>query len=468
MRKLIVLLMLICLAAVCAPAMAEDDPLMQEAETMVMNGIADLAQTQTGWKKIMMENTAVSAVKKNSKYVTVTVAIPNMKSGVGAKEKPGDDVEGYLQRSLAHAVELDKATEYNIRLTIKGKGDNAYLKWDDAKSLSGYKKKVGSMASAAAKSYVGSQMKSAVYRYLLPKAADAPKKQPDTVPAMESLAAYCDSAAPALGLTSAQANGRLPAMLMLMQLQKIDAAASLNEVTATVKVKDWQRMLVIAREQTIETLQGMMGVNQMTREQVEAVFLKKLASAWVEPYYSKKNIVTEKFTVDLAGAVTQGVGSSGGLMTYLAGYSASCDAVLDELMTFAAAMGKYPMVDLIDSGILAGSEAADGSKVYFHAPEGMHAYVIVRRNGAAVCEGFAQMGDRLLTALQPGTYEVYCSWGSTWYGVNAIFGDESFCGLFSLDVPAGQNLHVTLGEGIDPVCFDEMMAVVCAVEQEAE
>ena len=445
MRKLC-MLMLLCLMC-CLPALAEEtDPLKAEGEARVLAGIAELAQNETGWKKAMMEHTTVVSSKRGQEYVTVTVAIPTMGCGVGSKEQPGDDARGYLSQALAGASDWTDTVEYSISITISGKGDAATLSFDTTKTLGSYKKKVSSLATAAAKTYVGTQMRSAMYRYLLPKAADMPKSKPASMPAMEPLPEYCTAAAGALGITTAQAEGRLPAMLMLMQLTKADATDGLEQVALTVKVKDWQTMLDNADAAAREAMPAMMGVPDMSREEIEAILIRQLPEACRTAYYSSKNAKTVTLTVNLTAAVGDGVQTAESIMACLAEYNAALESHVDGLMAYGDTLDYYPQTEQIDTAILAGESAESGARVYFDTDGANHGYVCITRENEAVIKGFIHTGARLMVTLEPGQYEVWCSCGPTWFGENYAFGKECFCGVFSLNVPESGNVRITLAD----------------------
>ena len=353
MRKLCVLLLL-CLMC-CLPALAEEaDPLKADGEARVLAGIAELAEGETGWKKAMMEHTTVVSSRRSQEYVTVKVAIPTMECGVSAKEQPGDDVAEYLTRALAGASDWTDTVEFSISIAIKGKGDAAALSFDTSRTLGNYRKKVTSLAASAAKTYTGTQMLSAWYRYLLPKAATMPKSKPETMPAMEPLQAYCAGAAEALELTTAHAGGRLPAMLMLMQLTKVDATAGLDAAALTVRVKDWQTMLADADAAAREAMPSMMGVPDMTRDEIETILIRQLPEACLTAYYSSKNPKTLTLTVNLTAAVGEGVQTAESIMACLAEYNDALEGCVDGLMTYAATLDYYPQVEQIDTAILAG------------------------------------------------------------------------------------------------------------------
>jgi hypothetical protein len=117
------------------------------------------------------------------------------------------------------------------------------MKWSGMSNPRNFISKLKGLAAKAKKSFTGKQMRLAVAQYLLPKAAEMPKKQPETMPAMASLTDYTSQVAQALSLTPEQAELRLPCLLMLTELTGIDAAEPLDAAVLTVKVKDWQAML---------------------------------------------------------------------------------------------------------------------------------------------------------------------------------------------------------------------------------
>ncbi|MGN0746729.1 MAG: hypothetical protein ACI4ML_08650 [Aristaeellaceae bacterium] len=452
MRKLCVLVMLMLMC--CLPALAEEtDPLCVDAEAKVLEGIAGLAQSESGWKKAMMEHTTVVSSKRGKEYVTVKVAIPTLNCAVSAKEQPGEDAREYLTRALAGATDWEDTAEYTISIAIKGKSDAATLTFEAAKTLGNYKKKVSGLAASAAKTYVDTQMRNAMYSYLLPRAADMPKSKPEAMPELSPLTDYCAAAATALGLTDEQASERLPAMLLLMQLTKAEAAAGLESTVITVKVKDWQAMLESADALAREAMTAMMGVPEMPRSEIEAILTQQLPEACRGVYYNGKTPKTMTLTVDLAAAVAEGVQTADSLMAYLAEYSAALDTYVDGLMAYAATLDYYPETEQIDTVILAGESAESGARVFFDTDGENHGYVYITRENMPVLTGFIHSGARLMVTLEPGLYEVWCSTGPTWYGVNYAFGRESFCGVFTMEVPEDGNLRIILAdsEGSLPV-----------------
>lgn len=450
MRKLCVLLLMLLCVALCLPCMAEEaeDPMKVEAQEKITQGIADMALEATGWQKIMMENTTIVSCKKGKEYVTVTVSIPTLKAGVNTKEKVWDDVNAYLEQAFAPIGDMEKTTEYAIRVSFTGKGANQKLSWKDDKSLSGYKKKVNSMAASAAGSYTGTQMQSALYRYLFPKAADMPKKKPDAMPAMEPLTAYCNGVCDTLLLTASQSQERLPAMLMLMQLTKVEAKGGLDAAELTVKVKDWQTMLANADASARDALKLMMGVPEMSREEISSVYAQHVWQACNTAYYATKGQQTVSMTVNLTAAVFQGVQAAAPVMEQLRAYNTAFEARLDGLMELAATLDYYPQVPLIDTQILSGAAMETGTRVYFDTSETDHAFVCILKDGNMLLKGFIHNGTRLMTTLEPGTYEVWCSYGPNWFGEKYAFGKEAFCGVFELEVPADVNMRITL-ENVD-------------------
>lgn len=467
MRKLLAILLMICLT-ICLPVWAEEteDPLKTEGRTLVEAGIAELVQNQSGWMKTMMEHTEVTSVKKGQEYVTVTVTIPTMKCGVGSKEKAGDDVQEYLARALEPVSELQDTQEFAIRISIQGKGENAKLNWNAEKSLANYKKKVSGMASTAAKTYGETQIKNAISCYLLPKAASMPQSKPKTAPLMDDISWYCNAAAQSLGLTEMQANARLPYLLMLMQLSKVDASASIHDVVLTVKVADWAAMLEEADELTREAMQSMMGVPEMTREAIEDIFISQLDQVWTAAYYSEKKAETVELRVDLPRAVSEGVQTAEQIMAYLRTYSEAVDNAIDDLLAYGATLDYYPQVDMIDTAVLSGESTEEGTRVYFQAGDTEHGYVCIRREGETLLTGFVHSGTRLMVTLEPGMYQVYCSYGPTWFGERYAFGRECFCGVFDLQVPETEgNVRITLqdqggGLNVTELTYDEFAAVI--------
>lgn len=451
MRKWIALVLALCLAWLCLPALAlTREELEADARQKVEAGIALMAQEQSGWAKVMMEHTQVTSVAKEGAYVVVKVAFPAMKAGVSANDRHDGDALGYLQRAVAPVLSLEDTVEYTIRVSIKGKSDQLTLNWSDTRSLQGYRKKISVQASSAAKTFETAKLKSAVDDYLLPKAAEYPKQRPETAPAWAGLPEYCAQAAPALGLTAEQAEGRLPAMLMLLDITKISAKDSLEAVELTLRARNWQGMLEAAEAQARLTLDAMMGVPDMTREEIESVLTAQLPAACFDAYYGtqRRHMTETKATVNLLASVSEGVGSAKGLMDELSAYSAQVDAHVDSLMAYAATLDDYPTVELIDTAILEGAGQEGGTQVFVDTGKtDNHGYVCVYQQDRLVAKGFIHAGVRLRLPLNPGLYEVYCSYGPTWYGERYIFGKEAFCGMLMLEVPKDGNLRLTLQDG---------------------
>ncbi len=469
MRKWIALTLTICLVLMCLPAMAlTREELEADARQKVEAGIAMAAQEQSGWAKVMMEHTRVTSVTKDGAYVVVKVAFPAMKAGVGANDRHNGDAAGFLRRAVAPVLSLEDTVEYTIRVSIKGKSDNLTLNWSDTRSLQGYRKKIGVQASAAAKTFETAKMKSAVDDYLLPKAVAYPKQRPEESPEWTALPDYCAQAAAALGLTAQQAEGRLPAMLMLLDITAISAKDAIENVTLTLRARNWQAMLEAAEEQARLALDIMMGVPDMSREEIEGVLTAQLPAACFDAYYGtqRRHMTETKVTVNLLAAVNEGVGSAKGLMDELAAYSAQVDAHVDALMAYAATLDDYPTVELIDTAILEGAGHEDGTQLFVDTGKtDNHGYVCVLRENSVVAKGFIHAGVRLRLPLNPGLYEVYCSYGPTWYGERYIFGKEAFCGVMLLEVPEEGNLRLSLrdgGEGqeVTALTYDEFMDAI--------
>ncbi len=475
MRKWIALMLAICLALTCLPALAlTREELEADARVKVEAGIALMAKEQSGWAKVMMEHTQVTSVAKEGAYVVVKVAFPAMKAGVSAGDRHNGDAPGYLQRAVAPALSLTETAAYTIRLSIKGKNDNLTLSWSDTRSLQGYRKKIGAQASSAAKTFETARVRSAVSDYLLPKAAAYPKQRPETAPAWSGLPEYCVQAAPSLGLTAEQAEGRLPAMLMLLDITQISAKESLAAVTLTLRARNWQGMLETAEAQARQAMDDMMGVPDLTREEIEGILTAQLPAACFDAYYGtqRRHMTETKVTVDLLSSVSEGVGSAKKLMDELAAYSAQVDAHVDSLMAYAATLDDYPTVELMDTSILEGSGQEGGAQVFVDTGKSdNHGYVCVRQQGRVVAKGFIHAGVRLWLPLALGLYEVYCSYGPIWYGERYIFGKEAFCGMLMLEVPKDGNLRLSLqdggeGQAVTPLTYEAFCSAINMDEEE--
>lgn len=465
-RLLALLLMLIMVLGATARAEEIADPLEIEGMELVAAGIADMAKSQSGWKQAMMANTAVVSAKRGKEYVTVTVTIPVMKSGAEEKDKVGDDPLGYLTKALTPVLDLTDTREFAIRIPLKGTGDKTHLDWSGERNLSNYSKKVTSMGSSAATSFETTKMKQAVEGYLLPKAADMPKKQPATSPEMADLSGYCSAVADKLGLTEEQANARLPYLLMLMQLNKISADDGMDALVLTLRVGDWAQMLADADAAARVAMTSMMGVPEMSRQEIENILLDQVAQVWMDTYYSTKVGTKVELRVDLLRTVQQGVQEADELLAYMDQYNAAVETTVDGLMTYGATLDYYPATEIIDTAILSGESAESGTRVYFVAGKDNHGYVCIRQNDETVVTGFIHSGTRLMVTLQPGTYQLYCAYGPTWYGARYAFGRECFSGVCTLEVPETEgNVRITLEDAggemhVEPINYDEFAAVI--------
>ena len=462
MRKLICLML--TLATLCmafggayAESMDQQSLMLEKVE----ESLASVQAEATGWAASILSQAVIAGVTvaEDGKSATATVTVPTLVAGVD--NKTGDmDASAYLAQAVSNTATAD----YQLTASIKENAEGTVVfKWSGSESpsklLSGVKKR----AAAAKSSYQIKGIRTALGEVLLPKAADLPKKKPETAPTLNALTDYGTAVAGKLQVSADSAARRLAPLLMLMKITKAEAGDEAIQLDLTVTVGNWKAMLSDAEETARTNMQSMLGVPEFTRDDVDRVLCEALAETFLSYAYDSKKPTTMHMTVDLTAVAQGGVASADALMDFFGEYMTAVDASVDSLMTYAATLPYYPQIDLIDTGILTGASDEVGSRVIFDTKGSEnHAYVLVERNGEQVLSGFIHQGVRLQVTLQPGSYRVYFTTGSDWYGERYFFGKDASCGYFDVTVGTDDNtrIHLTNSDGgtlqITSITWDEL------------
>lgn len=449
MRRMIAALLAVCVLLCGLPALAEEDAELVLVRDAALTGLAEQTEAASGWTRRILEKAEITDVARDEKSIYVTVQLPTLLSDVTRKDKAEDDPLAYLQKAMGAYLNNAPVTEVEMNATIVEKNGQQTVKWGSGspKSVAG---KAKSLGNKARQSIVTNEVRQALDLYLVPETIDWPRSKPETVPAMTSIADYAAQVAPALGLTAEQAENRLRCLLALMDLTKFSASNGLEQATLTIRVKDWRTMLQEAYGQTVEAMANMVGVPEMSRDEIERIYCNQMILACMDTRYTSKGQVNEKLTVNVAAAVGQGVAAADGLMDYFRQYNEEFERQLTALMEAAGTMAYYPRVPLIDTAVLTGESAQGGVSVTFDMGNDTvnHGFVCVRQSGRTVLNGFVHNGVRLMVRLNPGDYQVYCSIGPEWFGEEYLFGRDGFFGRFDLTVEKG-NRSVIHMEDVD-------------------
>lgn len=462
MQKLICLMLtLVTLCTVLGGAYAESMDQQSLMLEKVEESLASLQTEATGWAASILSQAVIAGitVSEDGQSATATVTVPTLLAGVDNKTEAAD-ASAYLLQAVSNTATAD----YRLTASIKENAEGTVVfKWSGSESpnklLSGVKKR----ASAAKSSYQIKGIRTALAEVLLPKAAEMPKKKPETVPALTALTDYGTAVADKLQVSADSSARRLAPLLMLMKITKAEAGDEAIQLNLTMTVGNWQAMLSDAEETAKTNMQSMLGVPEFSRDDVDRVLCEALAETFLPYAYDSKKPTTMHMTIDLAAVAQDGVTAADGLMDFFGEYMTAVDATVDSLMTYAATLPYYPEIDLIDTDILTGASDAEGSRVIFDTKgSDNHAYVLVERNGEQVLSGFIHQGVRLQVTLQPGSYRVYFTTGSDWYGERYFFGKDALCGYFDLTVGTEDNtrIHLTNSDGgtlpITSITWDQL------------
>lgn len=433
LRRIMALLIVLCLLGAGA-ALAEENALLAEAQRQAEDALTELRSDATGWTATMLDNAKIVGVEQESKTIVVRISVPEMACGVSAKAEAGEDVTAYLAEAFAPALTMTPVAELQMTFTKTVTDGEEAIKWGSG-TPKAFLNKVKNLAKTAKSGYSRQTMREALERYLLPHTEQMPRKQPEEAPALPALDAYGAQVADRLSLTAEQAASRLPALLMLMELTKVDPDDGLPQTVLTIRVKDWQAMLDAATAAAKEELDVAVGVPDMTRAEIGEILCRCLPDACAEAYYGKKR-TTETMTVDLTAAVGTGVQEAEALMAYFDGYNQAFERCVDTLTAYGATLSDYPKIPLIDSGVLSGEESGDALLTFDPGESGNHVWVALKQNGQAVLIGFARQGDRLTVRVPASDYEVYYTMGPEWFGERYQFGDQADFGVFGVHATA--------------------------------
>jgi len=251
-----------------------------------------------------------------------------------------------------------------------------------------------------------------------------------------------------LGVSAQMAGRRLPALMLLMEITKVDTTKPLEETKITVKIRDWKAMVTRLEKLAFEELEMTVGAPQMSREKMDEVLCARIGEALLRAAYTDKGRVTKTITVDLAAAVSEKIGEADGLMSVYKEYMKAMDDVLDKMMAHAATLPFYPELELQKAGVLSGASHEGGRNVIFTMGEDKtnHACLAIQQNGETVLTGFCAQLDRLMVQLKPGEYQVYFAKGEKWNGLEYLFGETGQHGCFTLTVADEGQTRVLLAE----------------------
>ena len=461
MRKLLALLLTLCMILCALPAVAEETDVTAMMRQKAEEAVAELQSKATGWAAGILEGAQVTDVRvsESGKSVTATVTLPTFSAGVDQKT-PVTEPAAYMQQAVASG----KTAERKLTAAVNADADGSVsLKWsgdeNPTKLLSSAKK----LAAAARSSFNIRGVKTALEEMLLPKAADLPKKKPQEAPALCELTDYCAQAAQTLRVSESSAARRLTPLMLLMSIAKAEAGDEAMTLNVSIRVGEWEKMLEDAEAQAKTAMEDMLGAPDFSRDDLDRVLGEQLAAAFLPYAYSTKTPSVLRMTVDLNALASDGPASATALMDFFREYMQAADEAVDRLAAYAATLPYYPDVPLIDTTLLTGASDAEGSRVIFDTKgTQLHGYVLVERNGVKVLSGFIHQGVRLQTRLTPGSYRVYFTVGETWYGERYFFGADARCGYFDCTVGTQDNTWVHLnvtedGEtAVTDVTWDEL------------
>lgn len=471
MRKWIAALLTLLLLACCAGAMAEtEDEVTAAMLEKVEDTIADMREKASGWVKVMLDDLVIDRTEINEKSVTVYVTVPDLSNALTSDDEPG---EGYLTRALADYTGKGTRVEYKLNATYAEKNGKITLKWSGNSNPTKLNSNLKNMAGKAKKTYAWKNFTAALEEYLLPKGVKMPKNKPLTAPEIPANPAYGEQVAEALGVSAAMAGRRLPTLILMMDITKVDTTNPLEETKLTIKVRDWQSMMKKLERMAFEELAIAVGAPAMTREQMDEVLCARLNEAMLNYYYNTKGTTTHKVEIDLPAVVAGGVGEAEGLMALYKEYMKALDVILDKMMAQAVTMPFYPELELPRGGVMSGASHEGGCNVIFEMGEDKenHAVIAVMDGDATVLTGLCGQLDRLMVQLKPGTYRVYYGKGPDWCGTEYLFSETGEYGWFDLTVSAEGQTRVKLAQtasgdaAVTAASWNEVRALFASVQE---
>ena len=238
MRKLLALLLTLCMILCALPAVAEETDVTAMMRQKAEEAVAELQSKATGWAAGILEGAQVTDVRvsESGKSVTATVTLPTFSAGVDQKT-PVTDPAAYMQQAVASG----KTAERKLTAAVNADADGSVsLKWsgdeNPTKLLSSAKK----LAAAARSSFNIRGVKTALEEMMLPKAADLPKKKPQEAPALRELTDYCAQAAQTLRVSESSAARRLTPLMLLMSIAKAEAGEEAMTLNVSIRVGEWE------------------------------------------------------------------------------------------------------------------------------------------------------------------------------------------------------------------------------------
>ena len=472
MRKMIAAVLILLSLLGCAGALAASDEAVSAAMIAKSEeAIAGMREKATGWVKVMLDNLVIERTEVKDKSVNLYVTVPDLSNALTSEDAPDAD---YLTRALADYIGKSTRVELKLNATWSEKNGKITLKWSGNSNPTKLNSSLKNMAGKAKKTYTWKNFTAALEDYLLPKAVTLPKKKPDEAPVIRTNNSYGKLVAKALGTTSTMAGRRLPALMLLMDITKVDTTNPLEQTKLTIKVRDWQSMVKKLEKLAFEELENTVGAPLMDREEMDAVLCARLNEAMLTYAYKTDGRKTHTITVDLTAVVTEGVGAADGLMDIYRDYMKAMDEILDKMIAHAATLPFYPEMELQKGGVISGASHEGGRNVVFTMGEDAtnHAAVAVLQDGQTVLTGFCAQLDRLMVQLNPGTYQVYFGKGADWCGLEYLFGEMGQYGMFELTVADEGQTRVKLAEtaegnaAVTAATWEEVRALIAPVKEE--
>ena len=462
------LCLLLCLLLPFA-ALAEptEETLIQLAQEKVQTELDRLRNEADGWSRVMLSDAQISEVELLKGSITVHLTVPRLKNALSAEDAAAEAAapEVYLTQALADYCSHDSREPLKLNFTYRESDGGFATKWSGNSNPRKLVSSLARLAGQAKKSYQGQDFRNALESFLLPRAAQLPQRQPETLPALTSLERYAAQVAPTLGLTTRQAEGRLRCLLLMMELTELDVSQSMEQAVLTLKVDDWVEMLAQAEPLAQTRMEKAVGVPEMSPEEVEAFLWEALPEAMLPLLYDRKGAETIRLTVDVPDAIAQGPQQAKELMDFFAAFNVQVGETVERLQAYAASLPYYPPAEQRPSGVLTGEEDSDGVRVTFDmgSDSAQAGCVKIRRGGSVVLTGYIRQQIPLTVRLAPGAYTVDYAAGAEWYGQTHLFGKETVYGRFQITVPASDRLEVTLQPGsgetaVLPLTPDEFAA----------
>ena len=475
MRKLLSALLILLLTFTCVSALAaSEEDITAAMIDKVEETIADMREKATGWVKVMLDNLVIERTEIKQTSINLYVTVPDLSNALTSKEEHGDDAVDYLIRALGDYTGKENRVELKLNASFSEKSGKISLKWSGNSNPTKLNSSLKNMAGKAKKTYAWKSFTAALEDYLVPKAVTLPKQKPKEAPKIPNNGAYGKQVAEALGVSNKMAARRLPALMMLIDVTKVDTTNPLEETKLTLKIRNWESMVTKLEKLAMEELENTVGAPQMTREEMDAVLCARLNEAMLPVAYNAKGRTTTTITVDVPAVVSEGVGAATELMKIYKDYMKAMDKLLDKLMAHAATLPFYPELELPKGGVLSGESHESGRNVIFTMGEDKvnHACIAVMEKGKPLVTGFCAQLDRLMLQLEPGEYQVYFAKGPEWCGMEYLFGEMGQYGSFTLTVADEGQTRVELCEteggdaAVTTVSWDDVRALFAPAKEE--